>query len=296
MDLKHLVMLALQLSILATVFGFGLRATVKDVLYLIRNPSLLGRSVVAMFVIMPLVALALVRAFHLEPRLEIALICISIAPLPPIIPKKLAKAGGHPAYGLALTAVVALFAVVFVPVASALLGRFFGQPFAMGGGAIARVMLLTIVLPLAAGMIVRATLPAVADRIERPIALIGGILLPVAVIALVGANLSAIWAHVGGGTVLAIASFVVIGLGVGHLLGGPDPDGRVVLAISTACRHPAVVLAIATANYPTESFVAVILLYLLVGAFVCKPYIVWQRRAVSAKTPGNFAGQIGGTE
>jgi bile acid:Na+ symporter, BASS family len=283
MELKHLIMLALQLSILTTVFGFGLRATVDDVLYLIRNSSLLARSLIAMFLIMPLVALVLVRAFDLAPTLEIALVCLSIAPLPPIIPKKLAKLGGHPAYGLALTAIVALFAVVFVPLAVTLVGRFLGQPLAVGTGAIARVMLLSVVLPLASGMIVRAKLPALADRIERPIALIGGVLLPVSVIALVGANLSAVWALVGNGTVLAIACFVMIGLGVGHLLGGPDPDSRVVLAISSACRHPAIALAIATANYPTESFGAMILLYLLVSALVCKPYTMWQRRTAAPK-------------
>jgi bile acid:Na+ symporter, BASS family len=282
MDLKQLIMLALQLSILTTVFGFGLRATVDDVLYLTRNPSLLGRSLIAMFLIMPLVAVALVRAFHLNPILETALICLSIAPLPPIIPKKLAKVGGHPAYGLALTAVVALFAVVFVPLASALLGRFLGQPFALSGGAVARVMLLSIALPLAAGMVVRATLPAVADRIKRPIALIGDVLLPLAVIALVGANLLAVRGLVGNGTVLAIACFVVMGLGVGHWLGGPDPDSRIVLAIASASRHPAIAVAIATTNYPTESFGPLILLY-PVSALVCTPYTVWRRRMAAAK-------------
>ena len=56
MDLKELVMLAFRVSILSTVFGFGLRATSRDLLYLGRRPGLLLRSVIAVFVIMPIVA------------------------------------------------------------------------------------------------------------------------------------------------------------------------------------------------------------------------------------------------
>jgi len=59
MDLKHILGLAFQVSILCTVFGFGLKATLEDLLYLIRRPGLLARSLLAVFVIMPLFAVAL---------------------------------------------------------------------------------------------------------------------------------------------------------------------------------------------------------------------------------------------
>ena len=47
MDLKQLVVLALQISIIATVFGFGLKATIADLLYLVHRPGLLARSLLA---------------------------------------------------------------------------------------------------------------------------------------------------------------------------------------------------------------------------------------------------------
>jgi hypothetical protein len=59
MELRQLVILALQVSILCTVFGFGLRATTGDLLYLARRPGLMLRSLLAMLVVMPLVALGL---------------------------------------------------------------------------------------------------------------------------------------------------------------------------------------------------------------------------------------------
>ena len=91
------------------------------------------------------------------------------------------------------------------------------------------------------------------------------------------------WALIGDGTLLAFAVFILVGLLVGHLLGGPDPDSRVVLALSTACRHPALALAIAGANFPSERRVlAAILLYLVLNALLTIPYVKWQRKKIQA--------------
>jgi BASS family bile acid:Na+ symporter len=54
MALKHIVVLALQVSIFCTVFGFGLKTTTDDLMYVIRRPGLLARSLLAVFIIMPL--------------------------------------------------------------------------------------------------------------------------------------------------------------------------------------------------------------------------------------------------
>ena len=48
MDLKHIVVLALQVSIFCTVFGFGLKTTTDDLMYLIRRPGLLLRSLLGL--------------------------------------------------------------------------------------------------------------------------------------------------------------------------------------------------------------------------------------------------------
>ena len=78
--------------------------------------------------------------------------------------------------------------------------------------------------------------------------------------------------------VIAILVFLAVGLAVGHVLGGPNPNNSVVLALSTACRHPAIALSIAAANFPEERFDAVILLYLILGAIAAVPYLAWHRR------------------
>src|SRR5262245_18561028 len=108
MGLERYITLAFQLSIFATVFGFGLKTTTEDMLCMIRRPSVLARSLVAMFVIMPIVAVAASRAFDFPYHLEIALVAFAISPLPTLIPKKLTKVDGRASHAVALMATVGL--------------------------------------------------------------------------------------------------------------------------------------------------------------------------------------------
>ena len=282
MNVQRLIVLGLQASILMTVFGFGLQSSLHDILHLVRRPSLFARSMAAMFVVMPVLALVLVRAFDLHPPVEIALVVLSISPMPPLLPRREIEAGGRTPYALGLLAVAALLSIVVVPLGAEILGRYFGQPLAMPPGAIAQLALKTVLLPLAAGMALRASLPAVADRIDAPVALVAKILLLIGVVAIAIGVLPRALTLVGNGTLLALAAFVAAGLAVGHWMGGPQADDRIVLALSTASRHPAIALAVARVNFPGEPQVgAAILLYLVVATLVGVPYVARQRRRLT---------------
>lgn len=279
MDLNQLISLTFQFSIFATVFGFGLKVTTEDVLYVIRRQAPLARSLFAMFVVMPVVAAALAYLFGFKHAVEIALVALAISPLPSLIPKRLVKAGGEAPYALALLATVALLSVVIVPPLVALLSRIFGRPFTPSEWHVVGIIAIFALLPLAAGMAFRRLWPAQADRIEEPVLLVGGIVLRLAALALLVTSWGAIWTLIGDGTVIAIAVFIVVGLVAGHLLGGRDADGRTTLAIATASRHPAIALSIAAANSSEEGLLgASILLYLLLNAIIGVPYTLWRQK------------------
>jgi BASS family bile acid:Na+ symporter len=287
MNAQQLTLLALQVSIVLTVFGFGLQATVSDILYVVRRPSLLGRSLVAMFLIMPIIAVAMASLFELRPSVEIVLIALSISPIPPLLPSRQGKAGGRTSYGVGLMALAGVLSIAIVPLGVQILGWYLGRPFAMSPGAIARIVLVAAVLPLGAGMAVRATLPAVADAIQKPAALLANVLLGGGILAILAAVFPAALALIGNGTLLALSAFVAAGLAVGHWLAGPNTDEQIVLALSTACRHPAIALAVATANFPNEpNLLATIFLALLVGLVVGVPYLRWQQRRARLFTSG----------
>lgn len=277
MDFRQIVTLAVQVSIVSMVFGFGLKTRSRDLLYMIQRPGLLARCLLAVFVCMPIVGVALARVFEFRPEVEVALLALSISPLPPLLPTRETKGGGDTRFGIALIATLAVLSIVLVPAAVEVLGRIFGRPLAMAPGTVARVMLVSVLAPLAVGVLVHELWPALASRLERPAALVGHALLALAIVPLLVATLPAVWALIGEGTLVAFIAFTAIALLIGHVLGGPHPEESVVLALSTACRHPMLALAIASANFPGQRFVAALVLYLLVNVVVSIPYLVWQR-------------------
>ena len=94
---------------------------------LFRQPGKLAPSLLSMNVLMPVVAALIAALFDLHAPVEIALISLAVSPVPPVLPKKQLKAGGHTSYVFGLLVAAALLAVVFVPVAVDVLGRVFGR-------------------------------------------------------------------------------------------------------------------------------------------------------------------------
>ena len=278
MTTTQMVMLALQVSILCTVFGFGLKATPEDLTYVIRHPGLLARSITAMLLVMPVLAILAVRLLDLRHTTAVLLVTLAISPVPPLLPQRQVKGGGGRSYGLGLMAWCALLAIGIVPIWIAVLSRIFGHEFVASPRDIARVLLVAAIAPLLAGMGVRALSPAFADRLARPVIVTASILLPVAVMAMLVDSWHAVWAAAGAGTIVALTAFIIAGLVVGDRLGQPNADHAVVLALSTACRHPAIALAIASANFPGEGFAGTILLYVILNLLLGIPYLAWHRR------------------
>ncbi len=279
MDVASILLLVLKSSIVLTVLSLGLNATWQDATYLFRQPGLLVRSVLSMNVIMPLVAAGLVVVFDLPISVEIALVALAISPVPPILPKKELNAGGHASYAVGLLVAIGLLAIVTVPLAVSWFSSAFDRAGEIAPLAVAKIVLMTVLAPLSAGIALRQWLPALAERIARPLALLGMILLIGSGLPLAYASWPAIHALFGNGTVLIITAMTVIGLAVGHLLGGPQADNRTVLGLSTASRHPAIALAAAVAGgAETKSALAAILLSLIVALLVSIPYVAWRRR------------------
>jgi BASS family bile acid:Na+ symporter len=103
--------------------------------------------------------------------------------------------------------------------------------------------------------------------------------LTLAAVALFAGMWRAILGAIGGGAVAAMVVFVVLALAIGDLLGQPEREHSIVLALSAASHHPAIALSIASANLPNQPFAGTILLYLVVNLVIGGLYIAWQHRS-----------------
>jgi len=266
MNLQTLIPHVLKASISLTVFALGLQATFADATFLFRRPRLLVRGFFSMNVMMPLLALLLVTTFHLDPEVKIALVALSVSPVPPIFPKKALKAGGEENYTIGLLVATVVLSIVAIPITMKIFERVTGVPLYMSALSVATIVFTTVLAPLLGGIVLRAVASSFADRVTKPIGILAAVLLILgalpALLVLIRTNLR----FLVGGTLLSLAAFALIGYIIGHLFGGPDPEDRSVLAMATASRHPALALAIARANFPQQKLVVpTVVLYLIVS-------------------------------
>jgi len=279
--LPVLVLVSVGLIVLA----LALDSTIDDTLFLFRQPGLLLRSVASMYVVVPVVAAFVVSAFRLTPVIALAIILMSVSPIPPVLPVTQLRVGGSQRYVIGLLVAVSVLAIVLVPLALVILSRWFTTDAYLPPAGVARVVFMTVLLPLAVGIAIRRAWPAFATRITPAVSRTSVIALVVFLLPILAASWARMIALVGNGSVLAIAVVCGIGLASGDVLGRPDPANRSSLAFASMMRHPGIALAIAKANFPDAQAGAAILLYLLVGLVLGVPYRRFARKRTAAATP-----------
>jgi len=283
MTLQDAIILGLKASIVLTVLALGLSRDIREATYMFRNPGVLGRSLVAMDVVMPLFAVGVIAVTSLPAPVKIALAALSVSPVPPLLPGKTTRVGGSHEYAIGLMVAASIVALVFVPLAVRLMGRIHGVDMQVSFFTVAILMAVTILVPLVVGIFIHNNWPEFAERMVKPIGRIATILLVLCTLPVIVKMWPLMMSLVGNGTLLAFAAFVLVGLAVGHTIGGPDPEERTVLAVATSARHPGVAIAIAAASFPEQKLVsAAIVLYLLVSAFTSLPYLYWRKHLAAS--------------
>ncbi|MGA8047620.1 MAG: bile acid:sodium symporter [Dermatophilaceae bacterium] len=267
-----------QIAVALTVIGYGLSAKRSDIWHVFRRPRLLIVSVLAMFVVMPVVALALELYLDFDHATRVAVVVLALTPIPALLPRTEIATGGRPSYAIGLAFAVAALSVVLVPFFVSFLGRVMSRPFGVSPSTIFSTVLVQILAPLAMGLLVQRLAPRIADRIGPLAVTVANVLMGIAILVLLVLVAPALLEVATLATLLGITLFVAAGLAVGHVMGGPDPDHAVVLALACANRNPGLAIGIAAANFPNESFAAVMILYAVLVGVVTKPYIRWQTR------------------
>lgn len=287
--LKSLMPIILTASVAALVLAIGLDASKDDVLYLLRHPRKLAQAFLAISIIVPIVAIAVIHSLPLRLPAKIGLLIMAIAPLPPFLPGKAVRLSGDKPYVYGLYATFSVLTVAVVPATVAILSSIYHAGVSLSPLIMGRSVLLGVLLPLALGMIIRARVPHLAERAAPLISKLAMLLLILVVAPILGLAFPAMMAATGDGTVLGIAIIGAAAIAAGHVLGGPDLHERAALAASAATRHPGIALLIVKANDLDKRVLAVILLFVIVTILEFALYHAWVRRAVRRQAEGRAA-------
>lgn len=273
MSIASFVVLTLKASIVILVFAIGMHATLADTAELLRRRGLLVRSLLSLNVLMLVFAVALVQMFALPTPAKVALLALSVSPIPPLLPKKLKGVHGAEPYTASLIVFAALLSIVIVPASMDVLGAYFHQDVHVPPSRLVPIVLVVILVPLLLGMLVNKLFPSFANRFATPIGKLGSILLALSAAALLISQWKPLFSMFGSGVMIVLTIFSVVGAIVGHLLGGPEPENREVLALATSVRHPGIAITIAAINFPDEKSVPLVVVWhLIIGTVVAIVY------------------------
>lgn len=263
-ELLEVAILVFSVTSMVTV---GLANTIRRIVSPLRNILAVVRALVANFVLVPLVAFAVTRAIRLDRPLEIGLLLVAASAGAPFLIKLVEVAEGRLGLSTSLLVILLPVTVIYAPIAVPLL-----VPEAtVQTSALAWPLLLTMLLPLAVGLSVRAKRPSWALRIQPITQAVSTVSLIVLVIATVAANFRAILDLLSGAAIPCAFLIIVAAFGIGYALGGSDPDSRAVLGLGTSQRNIAAATVMATQSFGGGATVVMVVVSSLLALVVLFP-------------------------
>jgi BASS family bile acid:Na+ symporter len=248
-----------------------------------RDWRLVGRALLANYVCVRALVVGLLVLFGSAPLVAAGFLIVAVCPGAPYGPPFTALAKGDVPRSVGLMVILAGSSAFVAPVLLALLLPLMAgnRPLPVDAVKIVTTLLVTQLLPLGAGLLVRHRWPGLAGRLKRPAAMVGTLLNLVTFGLILAAQYH---------TLLAIRPVGFVGMfellaatvAIGWLLGGPGAGGRRAMAFTTGVRNVAVSLVIATGSFPGTEAVTAALAYGLVQTIaLALVALLWGRLAAA---------------
>ena len=241
--------------VVTSMFSFGLRLTLSEIIEPLRDIRLLLMTLAANFVIVPLVAVLLANLVGLEEDLRVGLILISIVAGAPLVPKLAQIAKANIPFAVASTALLVLATVIYLPLVF---------PLVLPGVqldtlSIVRPLTIQIVLPLVLGLIVDYISKDEADVLLPVLGQIANVSLTLMLVLMLGGNVGNVLGLIGTGSILAAILLFAVAMVAGYLLGGADAGTRRTLSMATGQRNLAAAFVVAAGTFPDRPAILVFL-------------------------------------
>jgi bile acid:Na+ symporter, BASS family len=275
-------------ALFTIMFALGIGLTGEAIVHLSRRPALVIRVVFTSCVLVPLVALLLMKlplSLALSQPARIGIVLMAASPSAPLTLRKAGKVGGDRELAAVLQACVAVAAIVSIPLIADLYQSSFGvSGWDITPKSVALQVGKSQVLPLLAGLTLKRWLPGWAERLSGPLdKLANGLLLLLIVLVLVmSLPLLAAFVSTNLLALVFMAVLVLAALAIGYAIAGPDPRERVTIALVTSMRNPGLALLFATTyGSGIPGLKLAVLAYLLVTVLLSIPFLRWQRQRQS---------------
>jgi bile acid:Na+ symporter, BASS family len=253
--------------VLSSMVAMGLGLTISQIIAPLRRARLVGLSLLANFVLMPVAALGLAALLRLDEPLGVGLLLLGTAAGAPFLPKLAQIAKGDLPFAVGLMVLLMVVTVVYLPLVLPLLL----PGVSVNPQKIARSLFLLMLLPLAGALAVRAWFSDLAARTKPFLDKFSNLSLILLVVLITIANVNNVVAVFGTRGILAGIIFIASGFVVGWLLGGPEISTRRVLALGTAQRNIAAALVVGSQSFSDPKVIVMVVVVAIVSLLVLMP-------------------------
>ena len=260
--MKEILGIVFDISMNTLVAGsmvtMGLGLTISQIIQPFKNVRMVVLALVANFLMVPLFAYAILSLLPVSEGVRIGLILLALGGGAPFIPMVVKKAKGRLASAIGLMLLLLTVTIILMPLAVPMI--FSGTE--LSSLAIARSLILTMVVPLLIALGVRAWLPDIAARIQPLSQWVTNIAALILIVVAVVLYTETIIANI---NVLPVILLFFFGsMAIGYFAGGKSKNARIVLSVGTGLRNPPVAILVASDSFSSEPMAAMVPLLLVV--------------------------------
>jgi bile acid:Na+ symporter, BASS family len=237
--------------LVATMLSIGLKVTMADLAASFKDRGLMARSLAVNFLLIPAIGLLLTYFVPMSPEVKVGFLLLALAPGGLNAVQFTSKTPAGLSYAATLLFVLSFLSVLLSPLmamATIPLETTLALPYGRAIG----FLLLGVLVPMLAGMAVHRFHAKIADKLAKPIALVGTVSFVVVVVLLWSTRKQA-KADLTGAELVAMLIFIVVAMVVGWVFGGPARETRQILATGSSMRNAALGLMIATHSFPDNA-------------------------------------------
>jgi bile acid:Na+ symporter, BASS family len=253
--------------VVSSMLAMGAGLTVARIIEPLRNVRLVLLALFANFVLMPIGAVALAKVLRLEEPFGVGLLLLGCAAGAPFLPKLAELAKGNLAFAVGIMVLLMVVTVGYLPIVLPLLL----SGVTIDPWKIARSLILLMLLPLAAGLALKAYYDGLAAQVKPILDWISNVSLILLVLLITAANIDKVLQVFGTFGILAGLLFIALGVVIGWLLGGPDVDNKRVMALGTGQRNIAAALVVASESFDDPKVVVMVIVVAIVGLVILMP-------------------------
>jgi BASS family bile acid:Na+ symporter len=252
------------------------------------TPVLWAKLLLATFLVPPACALAMGTVLPIGLPALAGLFLVSVAPGAPLMTRGAAKRGFNMQMAASYQVWGALLTPLMIPVLVAAASSLYGHGIWLSPLKLLRVIALQQFVPLLAGLALVHWWPRLTGRLQRPLNLLGNLLLTVGLLGLLW-KLGPALRHVSPWVAVAALLLAVACMAAGLLLLGKGTATVQTLAVSNVNRHVGLAMLLTGQDFHNPRMVPAIAAYALAAMLVMAVFARIARRGGMAATDGPAA-------